>query len=153
MFKLLALGAIATTLAACSTSSSARQAENLANNVQAVEQNRILSVIAEKDLAVPHGAQNLVSFAKFHAQDNLYDRNGTKLLIPRNAIVTGVYTNDGINCAIEWKAVYANEADYRKTYGALTLEKEAIPSRCDPMHGVKEGERATITFLGGQYQD
>ena len=105
-----------------------------------------MSVISQSNFAVPRHAQNIVQLGTFKAIDNVYASDGNKVLIPRDAIVSGLYSNDGVNCMIEWKAVYTNLTEYENKNGSLILRELTTESRCDPQYEIKTGDRVTISF-------
>ncbi len=145
MKKFSWLGFLVSALSACSSSGMLTPTK-LAHNIAEVPQSAVISVVAINDFPIAHNAQSIVKLGKFKSLDNVYDSEGNKILIPRDAIVTGLYTNDGVTCDIAWKAVYLNEAEFKSERGALVLDTVAAKSICDPLHGVSSGERVTLRF-------
>ena len=146
MKKFVVVSLLAGVLAACSTTASAPTGLKLSQNIQTVASNSIISVISQSDFAVPKHAQNIMQLGTFKTNDNVYDPDGNKILIPRDAIISGLYSNDGVNCMIEWKGVYANLTEYRNKNGSPILRELTTESLCDPQHEIKKGDRVTISF-------
>lgn len=146
MKKITLAGLLTIALAACSTTANTPTGLKLSQNIQSVASNSVMSVISRSDFAVPKHAQNVVQLGTFKAMDNVYAPDGNKVLIPRDAIVSGLYSNDGVNCMIEWKAVYTNLTEYENKNGSLTLRELTTESRCDPQYEIKTGDRVTISF-------
>lgn len=146
MKSYLWVSSIAIMLGACSTQRVPTTLK-LSQDIQEVASNAVLSVISQNDLAVPTHSQNILTLGTFKTNDNTYDIDGNKVLIPRDAIIAGLYSNDGVNCTIEWRAIYTNLAEYNDQNGSLSLSSITTESLCDPLRGVKKGDRATIDFV------
>lgn len=146
MKKITLAGLITMGLAACSTTTNTPTGLKLSQNIQSVSSTSIMSVISQSNFAVPKHAQNVVQLGTFKANDNVYDQDGNKVLIPRDAIISGLYSNDGVNCMIEWKAVYTNITEYNNKNGSPILRELTTESRCDPQYEIKSGDRVTISF-------
>lgn len=146
MKKFVVVSLLTGVLVACSTTTSTPTGVKLSQDIQSVASNSIISVISQSDFAVPKHAQNIIQLGTFKANDNVYDQDGNKVLIPRDAIISGLYSNDGVDCMIEWKAVYANLTEYHNKNGSPTLRELTTESRCDPQHEIKKGDRVTISF-------
>ena len=108
MKRITLAGLLTIALAACSTTTNTPTGLKLSQNIQSVASNSVMSVISQSNFAVPKHAQNIVQLGTFKASDNVYATDGNKVLIPRDAIISGLYSNDGVNCMIEWKAVYGS---------------------------------------------
>ncbi len=145
MKKLLLLGLTIAGLAACGTEHTPTP-QKLGQDVQTLAPATVISVLAEEDLPVPKNAQIIEQMSEFKTVDNTYDELGNKVLIPRDAIISGSYTNDGVNCKIIWKSVYANEDEYQASRGSFALGQNTSASLCDPLRGIKSGDRITIRF-------
>jgi hypothetical protein len=134
-------------LAACSATSPHTPTPNkLALDIQSIPPQTALSVRAKASLDAPKNAQSIVKMATFVADDNLYDQAGNRLIIPRGAIIVGLYSNDGMECSIDWKAVYASQKDLEAGQGTLTLNQVTSKNKCDPVNGIKVGDRIALTF-------
>ncbi len=143
--SVLLLSSLILGLAACS-SDNVPTPKKLSQDVQSIPPFTTISVKAQETLGVPHNAETIMKIGTFKAIDNVYDPNGNNILIPRDAIITGVYTNDGVSCTIKWKAVYATEDEYSAKRGTLALGQVTSPSNCRALKGIKKGERAVISF-------
>lgn len=143
-FALISLLTVA--LAACGTTYNAPTGTKLSGNIEAVAAYTIVSVISQNDFTIPKQSQNIIQLGTFKVNDNVYDLHGNKVLIPRDAIISGLYSNDGVSCMVEWKAVYIDLDEYNRENGSLTLRDLTIASVCDPLRGIKKGDRVTLSF-------
>ncbi len=123
--------------------------QKLSQNIQALPAATVISVSAQENFPIPKNAQIIEQTGEFKTIDNTYDELGNKVLIPRDAIISGIYTNDGIKCKIVWKAVYANKNEYQEKRGSFALSNAATPSFCDPARGIKPEDRLIIRFNNG----
>jgi hypothetical protein len=130
-------------LAACS-SNNVPTPQKLSQDISQLPNTQVFSVVAKKNFRVPKNAQIIEEAGEFKTIDNIYDADGEKILIPRGAIVSGTYTNDGVNCKIVWKSIYVNDEEYDENRGSFILGEITEPSTCDPTRGIKSGGRVTI---------
>ena len=148
MKKLLILSLFMAGLAACSSSHTPTP-QKLAQDVETLPPATIISVFAENNFQVPKNAEIIEQTGRFKTVDNTYDELGNRVLIPRDAIINGTYTNDGVSCSIAWKSIYANKDEHEKKRGSFALSETTLPSICDPIRGIKSGDRLTIQFNHG----
>ena len=148
MKKLLILSLCLAGLAACSSDHTPTP-QKLSQDVQTLPPATVISVSSEETFQIPKNAQIIEETGKFKTIDNTYDELGNKVLIPRDAIVSATYTNDGVNCKVVWKSIYANKAEHANKRGSFTLGETTVPSICDPIRGIKSGDRLTIQFNHG----
>ena len=132
-------------LAACSNESLPTP-NKLSQNVQAIPPHTVISAISKTSFAIPKNSQSIVKMGKFKVVDNVYDPIGHQVLIPRGAIIDGLYSNDGTTCEISWKTVYSSSDDFDDNQGSIALGRVTNASVCNPQRGVKSGERVTLTF-------
>jgi hypothetical protein len=118
----------------------------LSRDVEKVPPSTVISVTSVDSYQIPQGSQIIERSGLYKAVDNVYDAQGYKVLIPRDSIITGTYKNDGVSCSVTWGAVYINREEYNQDRGSFSLSKVTQPSICDPIKGVKSGNRLTITF-------
>ena len=147
MKKLLALiFAVSTLMVACKTPNDI-PAPQLEENLKQVPSGTVFGTIAEDDLESPKRyGKGVITLAKFNVIEEVYDETGSKILIPRGAIVTGLYQNDGSRCLIKWKAIYANEEAYENEEPAFQISNKARNSICKSAYGIKQGSKVTIKF-------
>lgn len=144
MKKIVTIIFITSSITSCSTSNPPL-VQKLSQDIQEVTTFTAVSAISRSTLTAPKNSQSIVTIGVFKVDDNIY--NGMdKLLIPRGAIITGLYTNDGLRCEIHWVAIYSNLNQYKNQIGSLKISQLTSQSNCRPEYGVKSGERVTISF-------
>lgn len=127
------------------------------NNLQAKVMERRLSALCPDSITAvavednhffdkPQANQIYLHLLKFRVSAAVYDCFKFKEVIPKGAIVSGVYMNDGFRCTIEWQAVYANEAHFQAGYGSLMWGKLAEPIRCNPKAKFISGSKLFINL-------
>jgi len=118
----------------------------LSQNLGVIPSNTVISVIAKDNHNVPK-SDGVIEEPKIYAVlDNIYDEDGVEVLIPKGAIVTGIYSNDGVTCKVSWQALYANKKAYSQKQGTLNFRNVTQPSFCNPQRGIKANNRLTIRF-------
>lgn len=146
MKKFLLISSVILGLAACSSDRTPTPLK-LSHNVQEIPPQTVISVISRTDFPAPREDQAaIVKMGTFKAYDNVYDPNGSKILIHRNSIISGTYRNNGVMCEVTWEAVYANKTEYEEKRGSTVLRDITYVSHCDPLRGIQKGDRATIRF-------
>lgn len=148
MKKLLLISSLMLGLGACS-SNQVPNSKQLSYDVQTLPASTVISVLAEHDFKIPKNGQIVEQTGTFKTLDNTYDELGNKVLIPRDAIISGTYTNDGIHCSVAWKSIYANKDAFKEKHGSFAIAETSAPSICDPVLGVKTGNRLTVWFKNG----
>jgi len=132
-------------LIACSSEQSPTPGK-LRQNLYVIPENKGVAVVPEQTYKAPQAGQIIDENVVYKTVDNVYDKKGEELLIPRGSVITGNYINDGTSCVIVWKAVYANKYEYKKKNGTFSLSDIAKPTFCDPVKGLKIGNRIFIKF-------
>ncbi|MCC2624788.1 MAG: hypothetical protein K0R14_661 [Burkholderiales bacterium] len=130
-------------LSACSNENLPTPAK-LGHDVQTLPPATGIAVVAMEDLDVPEDAQLMNNQAAFKVLDNVYAEYGNKVIVKKGSIVSGTYFNNGTQCKISWNAIYVNKKQYKKKRGAALSDSIAQPSLCDPVKGIKKGQRVMI---------
>lgn len=143
--KILFFGLLLGGMVACSSNPPTPQ--KLSQDVQQVSPTTVVSVKSNDSYAVPAAGQIEEKSGTYKTLDTVYDDDGIKVLIPKNAFVKGIYKNDGVSCSVTWSSVYANEDAYEDDQGSFSLSKVTSSSMCDPVRGVKSGDRLVIKFV------
>jgi hypothetical protein len=130
-------------LNACSSNNVPTPAK-LGYDVQTLAPATGIAVVAREDLDAPEDAQLINNPATFKVLDNVYAEYGNKVIVRKGSIISGTYFNNGTQCKISWNAIYLNKSQYKKKRGASLSDSIAQPSLCDPVKGVKEGQRVMI---------
>lgn len=143
MKNFLKFSAISLLVVSCSTPTTPTP-QKLSQNLQAVPPSTVISVISQDNYQLPHDAQIIEKTGVFKTRDNIYDKQGNQVLIPKDAIVVGTYSNDGVNCKVIWKSIYVNGEEYENKRGTFALGSQAQPSICSPERGIKKHDRLTI---------
>lgn len=144
--KKISLLLLIASLTACSIPNDPTTQE-ISADIDSIPANTIISVISVHKLAVPkNSSETITKLALFKTVDNTYSKDGVNVLIPRHAIIDGLYSNNGVNCTIKWKSVHFNHQKYKGQEGSLSLVSATQESVCNPKVGVKSGSRSLITF-------
>ncbi|MFN8770960.1 MAG: hypothetical protein ACK5Z5_04355 [Neisseriaceae bacterium] len=141
--SVILINILAIALTSCSTQETPTP-QQLTQDIQSLPPSTIISVVAKDNYQVPTGAQIIERTGLYETTDNTYDEKGYRILIPRQSIVRGVYSNDGKKCMVTWKAIYANRIEYKKNAGSIALSKQVAPTFCDPVRGIKQNDRLRI---------
>lgn len=114
----------------------------LERNVKAITPHDNLQVFAMDNYkAIMSGQQ-----ARFKVIYDLREDGENRVLIPSNTIISGTYFNDGTNCHVKWKDVYAHGDENVEHRNAVDISHIATPTTCDPAVGFKYGEPIIIQF-------
>ncbi len=95
--------------------------QKLSQDVRSISNNTSISVTSQQSYSVPKDAQIIEETGLYRVIDNIYDSDGYNVLIPRGALISGLYTNDGLQCQIIWKSIYVNKDEYENNRGTLAL--------------------------------
>lgn len=125
-------------------SNNAPTPERFHQNLERIPDGKLIAAIAEKNYQAPQAGQIIDKTVVYKTVDNTYNKDGSKLLIPRDSVITGDYSNDGVDCTIIWKAIYFNKREYRKHHGIFALKDIAKPNQCNPTTGIKAGSQVFI---------
>ena len=147
MKKILLLVALATSLAACS-SDNVSHAQHLATNkLQTIPDQSQVEILALTSFAAPTNGGTIVKSGPFQTEDKVYQSNGHTIIIPRRAVLEGLYTNDGTTCNVVWKKVYPDIVEYKKQRSSLDVENvSSAITKCDPARGIKSDDRLIVNF-------
>ena len=139
---------IGISLVSCATSSSQLTTAQISSNMSLVPNNTRVVLMSLEELKPPVSqTQTTVSaMGTFRVLNDVYDENASQILIPMGAIFTGLYANNSSTCRIAWKAVYANNNDYKQQLPSFALDNTLADSTCDTSTGVKEGNRFMVMF-------
>lgn len=147
MKRLSLVGLLALSLIGCSSSNTPTP-QKLSQDMKSISTNTAISVVSQQTYSVPRDAQIIEETGLYRVIDNIYDTDGYNVLIPRGALVSGMYANDGLQCHISWKSIYVNKDEYENNRGTFTLGSITAPSTCAPTRGIKKGDRIIIKFTG-----
>ncbi len=106
----------------------------------------VISATSMDNLAVSDGSKAIVELGGFKTVDNTYDSFGEQVIIPRNAVISGLYVNDGASCSISWKYVYATEEDFEAKRALFSIQNRTDDSLCMPTLGINKNDRVTLQF-------
>jgi hypothetical protein len=138
-------GLLMTGLVACGSEETPAP-QKLYSNVEAVPPSASLSVTSLNSYKAPDEGQIIEKSGLFTTNDDVYDTAHSKLLIPRGATISGMYMNDGTNCKILWKSVFARNDSSGSEENAVPLAQETLPTLCNPDKGIKSGSNLNINF-------
>ena len=116
------------------------------NNVLEIPSSTIISARSMKDFPMPENNQAVIELEGFKIRDDIYDASGERVIIPKHAIISGLYTNDGQYCEISWKSVYMNESNFKAKKAPISLQNLTEKSTCEPTVGIKKGNVINIKF-------
>lgn len=116
-------------------------------NISRIASGTVVNTISLVPMDVPNPSQiKITNTAIFRVTDNVLSSPGSAVLIPQNALITGVYTNDGKSCIVSWQAVYANYSALEKNQAAISIAISTENTLCDPKVGIAVGQLAKVTF-------
>lgn len=142
MKNLLKISILTAALTACS-SDNIPTPQKLGVDVRSLPANSVIAVLAKEDFPTPKNSQIIEKQSAFKVIDSVYSQQGT-MLVRKNSIISGTYTNDGVTCRVTWKSIYANKSNYEDNIGTFSLGAVTEPTPCDPVKGIKEGQRVMI---------
>lgn len=148
MKNLLKTAVVAAVLSACS-SENVPTPQKLGQDLQTLTPSTQIAVAASEDFAVPTGAQVIQKQSVFKVLDNVYSKQSNRIIVPKGALITGLYSNSGTTCKIAWQSMYVNEDDYKNNMGTPQLQSIVQETRCDPVKGIKEDQRILIRVNNG----
>jgi hypothetical protein len=143
MKNLLKITILAAALSACS-SDNIPTPQKLGHDIQTLPPATGIAAVSMEKLAAPRDAQIIEKQTTFKVLDNIYSETENRVIVRRGAIISGTYTNDGTECKIVWNSIYVNKSEYKDKKGTPSLGSIAEPTQCDPVKGVKKGQRAMI---------
>jgi hypothetical protein len=116
-------------------------------NLQQVNPGTNVAVVALVPMEIPNPTQpKILNSTAFRVTQDVHGYPNTVILIPQNAIITGVYSNDGKVCQVSWQAVYHDYQALEKDQGALGVATMVNNTSCDPKLGIRPGQIMTMTF-------
>jgi hypothetical protein len=138
-------------LSACglfNSSSSKPTPRAMNQDISLINTGTVVNAVSLVPLDIPNPSQpKVVNSAVFRVTEDIFNYpNTAAILIPQNALVTGVYTNDGTICQISWQVIYADYAAMEQGYGALSIAPRVKNTTCDAKLGVRAGQLMNITF-------
>lgn len=116
-------------------------------NLQRLPAGTRINVVALTPMDIPNQNQTtVVNSTAFRVTQDLRDPQNATLVIAKNGLISGVYTNDGKSCQISWQAVYNDYAALEQDQAALGIGPLVENNRCDPKLGIRPGQLFIITF-------
>ncbi len=143
MKNLLKITILTAALSACS-SDNIPTPQKLGHDIQTLPPATGIAAVSGENLRAPKDAQIIEKQTAFKVLDNVYSETGNRVVIRRGAIVSGTYSNDGSECKIIWNSIYVNKSEYEDKKGTPSLGSIATPFLCDPVKGIKKGQRVMI---------
>ena len=120
----------------------------IGQNLARISPGSVINVVAMVPMDTPNPSQpKVVNSAAFRVADNVQAATPDKsILIPQNAFITGIYSNDGSSCQVSWQEVFQNYRTLETDQGALSIASLASNSSCDPKQGIHAGQLININF-------
>ncbi len=119
----------------------------LNKNLVRIESGTKLSIISMIPNDIPNSSQpKVLNSTIFRVTENLVSNPDSTILIPQNAIISGVYSNDGSSCKISWQMVFNNYKAMEKNQAALNIANKTVNNSCDPKLGLRPGQLMQIIF-------
>lgn len=140
------LGILMFSITGCGTPDGTPGPQKLNRNILAVPSSTTLGVTSLTSYSLPEDGQIVEQSGLFKSIDDVYDGADNRILIPSGATINGIYMNDGTNCKILWKSVYAYNDVTGDEINAVPLSLVTKPTLCNPHKVIKLGERITINF-------
>lgn len=143
------LAASISSLAACSmfNSSSTNTPRRITQNISELGSGTIVPAVAIIPMDIPNPNQRkIVNTAAFRVAENVRSSPAGILLIPQNALVTGIYSNDGAACQIAWQSIYSDYQALEKNQPTISIAYFTKNTACNPKLGVRPGQMFNIIF-------
>jgi hypothetical protein len=122
----------------------------LNNNLTRVESGSKVSIISMIPNDIPNPSQaKVVNTTAFRVTDKLVSNPDGTVLIPQNAIISGVYSNDGTSCSISWQMIYNNYEAMEKNQAAMNIANKTENNSCNPKLGIRPGQLMQLIFKTG----
>ncbi len=116
-------------------------------NISRVESGTVVPTVALVPMDIPNPTQpKVVNTGAFRVTQDIRDTPSGAVLIPQNALVKGVYSNDGITCQISWQAIYNDYNAMEKNQVTLSIAELTQNTTCNPKLGIRPGQITNITF-------
>lgn len=129
----------------CSSNSSPNYYK-ASNNVLEIPSSTIISAHSMNNFPMPENNQAVVELEGFKIRDDIYDASGERVIIPKNAVISGLYNNNGQYCEISWKSVYMNEKNFKAKKAPISVLNLIEQSVCEPTVAIKKGNVINIKF-------
>ena len=115
--------------------------------VDQVTSGTTMNLTAMLPMDVPNATTPKVSNSTiFRVSGNVIGDPNSTTLIPNNALLYGVYHNNGEKCQISWQGLFADYRALELHKGYLGIAQRIPPSNCNPKTGVQTGQTITVTF-------
>ncbi len=119
----------------------------LTGNLERVNSGTIVNVVSLVPMDIPNPSESVITnSAAFRVTNDVREYPNSSILIPQNALITGIYTNNGKTCSISWQAIYADYPALEKGQGSLAIAPLVKNTSCDPKAGIRAGQLMNITF-------
>lgn len=119
----------------------------LTGNLERVNSGTIVNVVSLVPMDIPNPSESVITnSAAFRVTNDVREYPNSSILIPQNALITGIYTNNGKTCSISWQAIYADYPALEKGQGSLAIAPLVQNTSCDPKAGIRAGQLMNITF-------
>jgi hypothetical protein len=107
----------------------------------------IVNVVSLVPMDTPNSAQSkIVNSAVFRVTEDVKGYPNTMTLIPQNALISGIYSNDGTTCHVSWQVIYADYSALEKNQGTMDIAPRVSNTSCDAKLGIRAGQLMNITF-------
>jgi hypothetical protein len=98
------------------------------------------------DFSVPQYNKATKELGGFKIKNNVYDSSGKQIVIPEDAVISAIYSNDSRYCIISWQNVYYNKNDFIKEKPAFSVKDITENSSCNPGVGIQKDDSVTLRF-------
>ncbi len=147
--KLITLGTGCLILAGCGTYNSdapvAPKAISL--KLDQIPAGTIFDVIAIIPMDTPYkGNDQVRNTTVFRVAHDVLAPTSSTVLIPQNALLKGIYQNNGQICEISWQVIYQNYRAMEQDIGNLSIASRLKNTSCNPKLGIQPGNITQVTF-------
>jgi hypothetical protein len=119
----------------------------LNNHLNRIASGTKVSIISMLPNDVPNSTQaKIVNSTAFRVTEKVVSNSDGTILIPQNAIISGVYSNDGSNCVISWQMLFNDYAAMEKNQAAMNIATKVENNNCDPKLGLRPGQLMQLIF-------
>lgn len=115
--------------------------------IDLLESGTVIHAVDLVPMDIPNPSQSkIVNTAAFRITQDIRSIPANLLVLPQNALITGVYSNDGKTCQISWQEVYYDYRSLELNQSILSIGSRTANTPCDPKMGIRPGQAVEITL-------
>lgn len=115
--------------------------------IEQIESGTNMTVSAMIPMDIPNKSQTVVTNTTvFKVTNDVINYHNSTIYIPANALISGVYRNDGKTCVINWQSIYGNYRAMELRNGYSGVSRRIQATSCNPKTGIQPGDIINLTF-------